>query len=473
MYLGLLAMLLSGAGPVPPVPAAPVLYVNVIAPGEAVKVVFPRSDLAERPLPAPAAVALRPGYHYRFRIDGVEGGSLYPSIDVLGSLHPPKGMNIADHPVPVRLTVDEVRAVRAGTAITKVLILEDPLKAAPLATRADRPIVRDITGAYDDVAEAKKAGRLMLVFRVGDRPYSRQELAAAAVPGTVHYPGEASLPPAARPPHFPPAPPCFPDLANGRPGHCPGECLYDGGDSRVRMAVLPDGTVGGLDPSDAAIEFTAGRRRRVSPSNRVCVCAPRFVEYRSLRAAVGTDLLITPSIFAKKNPPIQIGLTRPPVRVDQSEVPLMFRRRQVPRELTVEESLRILALDRGPAALAKARGVLVKAKVVKPEAFTLVECKNPMILHKWVAPPPPYKVGQVVTFYLRFKNMTPEVMRDVVISDNLTTRLEYVPGTAKCDREALFTFTPNEAGSLLLQWRVVGEVRPGELGVVSFRARIR
>jgi hypothetical protein len=61
----------------------------------------------------------------------------------------------------------------------------------------------------------------------------------------------------------------------------------------------------------------------------------------------------------------------------------------------------------------------------------------------------------------------------VVVSDSLSGRLEYVPGTAKMDREAVFTTQQNEAGSLILRWEVGGRLMPGESGTVSFQARVR
>ena len=59
------------------------------------------------------------------------------------------------------------------------------------------------------------------------------------------------------------------------------------------------------------------------------------------------------------------------------------------------------------------------------------------------------------------------------MSDSLTTRLEYVPGSAQTDRNAVFTAQPNEAGSLLLRREIGGTLQPGQSGVVRFQVRIR
>ena len=65
------------------------------------------------------------------------------------------------------------------------------------------------------------------------------------------------------------------------------------------------------------------------------------------------------------------------------------------------------------------------------------------------------------------------VAMGMVVSDSLTGRLEYVSGSAKSDRETIFTMQDNEAGSLVLRWEVAGRLLPRESGIVSFQARVR
>jgi hypothetical protein len=62
---------------------------------------------------------------------------------------------------------------------------------------------------------------------------------------------------------------------------------------------------------------------------------------------------------------------------------------------------------------------------------------------------------------------------DVIVSDSLTTRLEYVWDSSKSDREATFTTQMNEAGSAVLRWQVAGTLQPGQSGVITFQARVR
>ena len=79
----------------------------------------------------------------------------------------------------------------------------------------------------------------------------------------------------------------------------------------------------------------------------------------------------------------------------------------------------------------------------------------------------------MVTFYLKYTNHGGKPISDVALSDSLTGRLEYVPGSARSDRNAVFTTQENEAGSVILRWEVTGKLLPGQSGIVSFQAKMR
>jgi uncharacterized repeat protein (TIGR01451 family) len=104
----------------------------------------------------------------------------------------------------------------------------------------------------------------------------------------------------------------------------------------------------------------------------------------------------------------------------------------------------------------------------KPECLV----DRPLLLFKW-AHRQEAQVGDLVTFYLKYSNNGSRPITDVAVSDSLTGRLEYIPGSAKSDRNAVFTLQENEAGSLILRWEISGRLLPGESGKVSFQARIR
>ncbi len=97
---------------------------------------------------------------------------------------------------------------------------------------------------------------------------------------------------------------------------------------------------------------------------------------------------------------------------------------------------------------------------------------EPISLFKW-SEPKEAQVGDVVTFYLRYHNHTKEPVDALAITDSLTGRLEYIPGSARSDREATLTVQANEAGSVVLRWELAGKLPPGQSGVVAFQARVR
>ncbi len=83
------------------------------------------------------------------------------------------------------------------------------------------------------------------------------------------------------------------------------------------------------------------------------------------------------------------------------------------------------------------------------------------------------QIGDIVTFTIKFANKSCEDIHDVAISDSLAARFEYVPGTAKSSREAVFVTMPNEVGSLVLRWEMKDAVPAKQGGEVTFKARVK
>ncbi|MCA9212218.1 MAG: hypothetical protein KDB27_04060, partial [Planctomycetales bacterium] len=75
----------------------------------------------------------------------------------------------------------------------------------------------------------------------------------------------------------------------------PDEYICDGGDAGIRVRVRDDWTVDGLDLEDTVGHFdTLDGRTLVSPSNSVCVYAPRFANVRKVVGAFSDEKLIEP-----------------------------------------------------------------------------------------------------------------------------------------------------------------------------------
>ncbi len=81
--------------------------------------------------------------------------------------------------------------------------------------------------------------------------------------------------------------------------------------------------------------------------------------------------------------------------------------------------------------------------------------------------------GETVDFTLRFDNVGSQVIGNVTIIDNLTTRLELVPDTAECSLKANFLTEPNDGDSLALRWEIIDPLTPNDGGVIHFKCRVR
>ena len=125
------------------------------------------------PLPvqkAPAQASLMVGHTYRLKITGMPefpGAELYPSVEVLDRLHPPRGKEHA-FPVFLELTREDIELALDGGLVTKVIYLEQPSLAKPILQ--ERPIgVQEFPPSTNLLTEADLAGRPMLLIRIGGR----------------------------------------------------------------------------------------------------------------------------------------------------------------------------------------------------------------------------------------------------------------------------------------------------------------
>ena len=81
--------------------------------------------------------------------------------------------------------------------------------------------------------------------------------------------------------------------------------------------------------------------------------------------------------------------------------------------------------------------------------------------------------GDIVDFTIRFDNMGDQAVSHMVLIDNLTTRLEYVAGSAQSSRPADFSTEENEGESLVLRWEFNEPLPLGAGGLVRFHCRVR
>lgn len=455
-------------------PPSPLLYVKVLGPA-GMKVTFhPGSSLKETII-APAVAGIRPGYAYRLELSelpGFPGVKLYPTLEVRGALHLPLEKTLK-HPVPIVFLEDEFRMIVEKSALlTKVHYLEDPATAPPVPTRPDEPLLSDVIPGVDPVVDAKSKGRLMIVVRVGEREPAAEELAAVAIPNTILFPGEGRL---QAPPVGPPLPWAYwpvydPAIGNRIPTE---ECLPDGGDVGPRAGIGPDGKVGGLDASDTVLEYTTDLgKRRLTVSNRMHLCVPRFAVVRQM--FVPFDILVSKATTVARNTKAgseaknRLGTSR----TDNVTVLAGATSRKKPSQMENKFMLSGFESSKSAQAAYSTNGTKHVSSSKELDEVTAYPFNEPVSLFKW-ADPKDAQIGDVVTFYLRYHNHTKQPVENLVISDSLTPRLEYVAGSARADREAAVTMQANEAGSVILRFEIAGKLLPNQGGVVSFQVRVR
>jgi uncharacterized repeat protein (TIGR01451 family) len=484
----------------------------------------------------PVLVGLRPGYSYRVKLGNLPkhpDSALYPTLQVCGALTLPPRATADAYPLSITLTEADIDQALAGSVVTKVFFVENVEKAVPQATAPEQLLEYDVPPERDPFQEALSLGRPVLVLRFGAKQLTPEETARQNVPGTILQPGEKALPF----PALPPCAPCLTHLYDPVHGPRPpeDECLHDGGDRGLRAGIGADGKLHGIEPEDTVAEYTDARgERNVVHSNRVCLCVPRFgvvrhalplVGYENVLHAEGTRgtfnqeqvLSKTPSLLqeqfnqlnavrGRERPSattvtqglvhlhtvvlleareVELGLagllgTQFVLKLTEVERTRLFKQVELARELFRSEAVagtkqvvttEVVGRYEGGPEVIKATAETRDLTVCCAEGPIVLPDK-PLVLCKW-ADRQTAQVGDVVTFTLRYSNQGGRPITDVAVTDSLTTRLEYVPGSAVSDRNAVFTTQANEAGSTILRWEITGTLQPGQSGVVRFQARVR
>lgn len=469
------AIMVGGPQPPAALPApAPLVAAKFLTPQGVRVTAFPGSGLS-RMFDAPTVLGLRPGFVYRFELTNLPynpGKALYPEVEVRGVLVPRPGMKYMDYPLPLVFSLADIERALSGAMVTKVIYMEDPEKAVPSLAPADFPIEVSEDTEKAALRAANENGRLMAIVRLGDRKPSPQYLQSVAVDGTILLPGEKYLRSPVVPPVFPfwGCPLYDPILGPKGPKE---ECFVNGDDKRAPLGIGPNDQLGGLDPTDVGVEFTIGGRRKVTTSCLACICSPRYVirrvellpnGFEVRNALAGQTALAGPMVFKDRSAPM-LDIAR--------EKANQFIGRVRPMAYVGRIGTAFFIGTTQPVVIGQVEGVKVTGALVEPEVFTGIPTCCPLTVTKSVDPPGPKQPGDVVTVTIRYANTSGKAISDIVVSDSLSPRLEYLPGSAQTDRPANFSAAENEVGSALLRWELPGEIFPGQAGTIKFKARVR
>jgi uncharacterized repeat protein (TIGR01451 family) len=310
------------------------------------------------------------------------------------------------------------------------------------------------------------------VLRLGSRKPEADWLARTAIDGTILAPGDAYL----KSPQIPPTIPFYAcklfDPILGPKG-APEECFPDGGDKGNPLGIGPNNRLGGLDPTDVGVEFSINGKRRVATSNIVCLCVPRFVIQRAEIVAEGYDVqaivrgvhggLAAQGLGSRAATMAEIG----------REKPVGVLAQQRPKSYIGAVGTSFFIGSSRPTIIGQVQGIAVVGVVVEPEVITAYPGAAPLTVTKSVDASGPVESGSIVTFTIRYVNTGNKPITEIALSDSLSGRLEYVPGSNQSDRAANFSATGNEVGSAVVRWEFPGVILPGQGGTVKFKAKVR
>ncbi len=301
----------------------------------------------------------------------------------------------------------------------------------------------------------------------------------------------------------------------------PQEYVRDGGDHHPTAKRRKDESFAGLQPEDTIVHYkTESGRVEIQASNQVQLYAPRFRSVRQVSGAlaggraVGLAQMDRPVGTVRVDQPLPGLVMRDSLEVGHAEVArgldaMRERERGVPVEsvqqvnvaanviaalvnLTANEVYTLQGDQKALVDLYSNAAVtwqteeslevavqnfrtpsLVREQTV--DGFTIYDFQegNGRLQISKFADREDAKPGDIVTFGLRIENVGDGPVNDVVIVDNLTTRLEYVADSLDCEAEVEFESTGNDAESLRLQWNLVEPLRVGQSVTIQFQCRVR
>jgi uncharacterized repeat protein (TIGR01451 family) len=298
------------------------------------------------------------------------------------------------------------------------------------------------------------------------------------------------------------------------------EYLLDGGDRDVQVNLGAEDELRGLEMEDTVAVYTsADGRTCIEPSNRVCMYSPRFAAVRKVTSVLeseqrehikGVAVPIRPGLHQEGalattavqpiQPEGEIGTKQSSVdRVAEGTVPAISEQpiEAVASGLATYENLRVLRqgmfdesekarlLEAVDAAITWSHDKAVQVILEGRQAIALTSDQRAQVTYRVDLPEHPClrvikcastkmaRPGDIVDFTIRFDNMGDQGIDRVVLVDNLTARLEYVPGSQQSSRAADFSSEQNEGDSLVLRWEFTDPLPVGKGGLVRFHCRVR
>ena len=299
------------------------------------------------------------------------------------------------------------------------------------------------------------------------------------------------------------------------------EFLRDGGDSGPTAVRISDQTFRGLQPEDTIVHYrTATGQPEIQASNQVALYAPRFRSVRQISGslaggrAVGPAQMDRPVGIVNVDQPLPGLVMRDSLELGHADVArgldaMRERERSVPvesvQQLNVASNVMAALLNLTAQQAYDLQGeqkALVHQFANAAVTYQLDEClevavqsfRTPSLVRDQTldgftiydfeqghgrlqiskfADREDARPGDLVTFGIRIENVGDGEVNEVVVVDNLTTRLEYVQGSLECEAEVDFQAVDNQAQSLRLRWELKEPLGVGESVTIQFKCQVR
>jgi hypothetical protein len=116
-------------------------------------------------------------------IPGHPGVEVFPTVEMVDRMYPPPGKALR-FPVPVELTQEELEMAADGQFVTRVIYIEDPQLALPVAEKAaSETRWIEVRPGEDPLVTADGLGRPIAILRMGGRIPEPDKTDAAFVYG--------------------------------------------------------------------------------------------------------------------------------------------------------------------------------------------------------------------------------------------------------------------------------------------------
>ncbi|TWT83432.1 hypothetical protein CA13_48970 [Planctomycetes bacterium CA13] len=300
----------------------------------------------------------------------------------------------------------------------------------------------------------------------------------------------------------------------------PNEFLCNGDDYPPDAFVRQNDQMGGLRLEDTVVDYTTEAGDiHVQPSNRTCIYSPRFASVRKITGAISGGRAVGAAGFALPVGPNRVQYDQPQLtmtdttelahaditrRIDamrdrnrgvriesvlqpeiaedvlevlaklsaveitqlqENQLALLQEAANAAVAWAIDESVEVAIEDVLPPTLTRDQRVEELTIYEFPDAGRLQICK---LADKKHAQP-----GEIVTFMIRVENVGDSAVSHVHLTDNLTTRLEYVADSQTCSGGAEFKTEANEGESLTLMWNLTDTLKVGESVTIRFKCKVR